>query len=52
MSVSFSFTTMTSVATILKAAMATIIDRMTNSMDLVIWMERKKFAWMRVQSLT
>ena len=52
MSPSFSFTTITSVATTLNAAIATIIDRITNSIDLVVWMERKKFAWLRVQSLT
>ena len=52
MSASFSFTTITSVATMLNAAIATIIDRITNSIDLVIWMERKKLACTRVQSLT
>jgi hypothetical protein len=44
MSVCFSFTIMTSVATMLKAATATIISRMTNIIDLVISMERKKLA--------
>ena len=45
MSVCFSFTIMTSVATMLKAATATIISRITNIIDLVISMERKKLAW-------
>ncbi len=52
MSERFSFTTMTSVAMMLKAATPTIISRITNSIDLVISIERKKFAWLRVQSLT
>ena len=52
MSVCFSFTIMTSVATMLKAATATIISRMRNIIDLVISIERKKFAWSWVQSLT
>ncbi len=46
MSVCFSFTIMTSVATMLKAATATIISRMTNIIDFVISMERKKLAWL------
>ena len=45
MSARFSFTTMTSAATILKAATATTSSRITNSIDLVISMERKKLAW-------
>ena len=44
MSACFSFTIMTSVATMLKAATATSISRMTNIIDLVISMERKKLA--------
>jgi hypothetical protein len=47
----FSFTIMTNVATMLKAATATTINKITNSIDLVIWIERKKLAWLRVQSL-
>jgi len=43
---------MTSVATMLKAATATSISNMTNSIDLVVSMERKKLAWSCVQSLT
>ena len=52
MSVCFSFTIITSVATMLNAATATIISRITNIIDLVISMERKKLACLRVQSLT
>ncbi len=40
----FSFTTMTSVATILKAATATTSIRIMNIIVLVTWIERKKLA--------
>ena len=52
MSVCFSFTIITSVATRLMAATTTRISRMKNIIDFVSSMERKKFAWSRVQSLT
>ena len=52
MSERFSFTTITSAATMLKAATATTSSRITNSIDLVISIERKKLPCMRVQSLT
>ncbi len=51
MSACFSLTIMTSVATMLKAATATIISRMTNIIDFVSSIERKKLTWLRVQSL-
>jgi hypothetical protein len=51
MSVCFSLTIITRVATMLKAATATIISRMTNIIDLVISTERNRFAWSSVQSL-
>ena len=44
MSVCFSFTIITSVATRLMAATTTRISRMKNIIDLVSSMERKKFA--------
>ena len=50
MSERLSFTTMTSVETILKAATPTTSSRMRNSADFVSWIERKKFACLRVQS--
>src|ERR1700753_2358845 len=49
MSVCFSFTIMTSVATMLKAATATIISRITNMIDFCISMDRKKLAWSSAQ---
>jgi len=52
MSVCLSFTIMTRVATILNAATATSISRITNSIDLVISIERKKFTCWPVQSST
>ncbi len=50
MSRRLSFTTMTMVDTMLKAATATINDRITNKMRLVMAMERKKFTCSLVQS--
>ena len=50
MSRRLSFTTMTMVDTMLKAATATINERITNKMRLVIAMERKKFTCSLVQS--
>ena len=50
MSRRLSFTTMTMVETILNAATATISDRITNRMRLVMAIERKKFACSLVQS--
>ena len=47
-----SFTTMTSVDTMLKAATPTTSSRMMNSADFVSWIERKKFACLRLQSST
>ena len=52
MSERFSLTTITSAATILNAATATTSSRITNSIDLVISIERKKLLCTRVQSLT
>ena len=52
MSERLSFTTMTSVETMLKAATATTSSRMMKSSDFVSWIERKKFACLRVQSST
>ena len=52
MSARLSFTTMTSVETMLNAATATTSSRMMNNADFVSWIERKKFACLRVQSST
>ena len=48
----FSRTTITRVATMLKAATATTSTRIRNIIVLVSWIERKNPAWSRVQSLT
>jgi len=51
MSLCFSFTIITSVETILKAATATIMSRMVNIIVFVVWMARKKLTCVPVQSL-
>ena len=52
MSGRLSFTAITSVETMLKAATATTSSRMKNIIRLVSSIERKKFAWRLVQSST
>ncbi len=52
MSVCFSLTIMTSVPTMLNAATATIISRITNIIVFVVWIDLKKLPWISVQSLT
>jgi hypothetical protein len=47
-----SFTTITSVETMLNAATPTTSNRIRNSTDLVSWIERNRFACRRVQSST
>ena len=51
MSACLSVTAITSVDTMLKAATATISERMMNIMFFSICTARKKLAWLRVQSL-
>ena len=51
MSARFSFTTITSVEMMLKAATATTISSTKNMIDFVTWIERKKLPWRRLQSL-
>ena len=52
MSARFSFTTITSVEMMLKAATATTSSSTKNMMDFVTWIERKKLPCRRLQSLT
>ena len=52
MSVCFSFTIITRVATMLKAATPTIMKRMTNMIFFMLSMDLKKISWSAVQSRT